>query len=178
MFLCFSYRYMNVHIHVTEHDRSSLLSILLARQLDRCTVTRNAFILMNIVLPVPSRRATYPRFVCFVHQRAVFIEPRDKQQQSNDSRNPLLLFSWEQQKGSSTKPGGWIYRMVEYSMQSPWFATLSNLKTSEHRVNERWFFGKYHVCKRNLVDPSCIMKVPSSTSRFRSVTTLNWFWSY
>ena len=158
MFLCFSYRYMNVHIHVTEHDRSSLLSILLARQLDRA-VYSNAFILMNIVLPVhvPSRRATYPRFVCFVHQRAVFIEPRDKQQQSNDSRNPLLLFSWE---------------------QSPWFATLSNLKTSEHRVNERWFFGKYHVCKRNLVEPSCTMKVPSSISRFRSVTTLNWSWSY
>ena len=86
--------YECAHTYVTEHDRSSLLSILLARQLDRA-VYSNAFILMNIVLPVhvPSRRATYPRFVCFVHQRAVFIEPRDKQQQSNDSRNPLLLFS-------------------------------------------------------------------------------------
>ena len=167
MFLCFSYRFECAH--VTEHDRSSLLSILLDRY-------SNAFILMNIVAGTVVQPT--PLFVLFKNQRAFSLEPRDKQQQSNDSRNPLLLFSWEQQKGSSTKPGGWIYRMVEYSMQSPWFATLSNLKTSEHRVNERWFFGKYHVCKRNLVDPSCTMKVPSSSSRFRSVTTLNWSWSY
>ena len=166
MFLCFSYRYECAH--VTEHDRSSLLSILL----DRCS---NAFILMNIVAGTVVQPT--PLFVLLKNQRAFSLEPRDKQQQSNDSRNPLLLFSWEQQKGRSTKPGGWIYRMVEYSMQSPWFATLSNLKTSEHRVNERWFFGKYHVCKRNLVDPSCTMKVHSSSSRFRSVTTLNRFWS-
>ena len=90
MFLCFSYRYMNVHIHVTEHDRSSLLSILLARQLDRA-VYSNAFILMNIVAGTVVQPT--PLFVLFKNQRAFSLEPRDKQQQSNDSRNPLLLFS-------------------------------------------------------------------------------------
>ena len=128
------------------------------------------------------RRATYmySHMYCLFCSRksnctmAFFIWNQGINNKATTGENPLPLFSWKQRRDVSTR-----HRVVEHAMLSPWFATLLRycLKTSNHRVNERWFFEKYHVCKRNLVDPSCTMKVPSSSSRFRSVTTLNRFWS-